>query len=267
MAHLHFGAAVPIVFRSFPSICGHSLGQPKTSLLLPDHLPGALKLILLAFNRRTHEELKSWCPTVEALQRQFAEKHPETPDALQTYRIVVRSRSARLFRWYLEERWRLLLFPDSLAASPAPSSSLSRAHSACSAPRSPPLASSSLQAATETAESGETADSTEADEREFRRLLSSTFFAYVDRRAFLASACLPDCQRPYLFLVDEKNKIQWCEHERFSEDKAFAATEIRRLLGLETAEPYGIEANTLNGESSIEERRVPLLTQREETKS
>ncbi|KEP60801.1 UNVERIFIED_CONTAM: hypothetical protein HHA_252480 [Hammondia hammondi] len=300
MAHLHFGAAVPVVFRHFPSVCGHSLSHPRTSLLLPDHLPGALKLILLSFNRRTFEELKTWRSTVHALQTQFAAKHPEAPEALQTYQVVLRSRAARPFGWFLEERWRLLLFPDLPAGSPSRSSQLStRQASDCSpqrVPQRPPshatpsLHSSSpprssprappptpleedelrppLSETLEAKETGEAAETGEAErEAQYRRLLSSTFFAYVDRRAFLAKACLPDCQRSYLFLVDEKNRIQWCEHERFSRDKSFAAEEIRHLLGLgETADAHAIEAAKRDSETALDARSVPLLTSREDAK-
>ncbi|RQX66685.1 hypothetical protein TGCAST_252480 [Toxoplasma gondii CAST] len=295
MAHLHFGAAVPVVFRLFPSVCGHSLSQPRTSLLLPDHLPGTLKLILLSFNRRTFEELKSWSSTLHSLQTQFAEKHPQSPEALQTYQVVLRSRAARPFGWFLEERWRLLLFPDLPAGSPSLSSPLSTgpASGCCPQrlshrlpsraapslpPSSPPWSGPRTRPPTpletdeqrlplaETKETGETGEAER--EAEYRRLLSSTFFAYVDRRAFLAKACLPDCQRPYLFLVDEKNRIQWCEHERFSEEKAFAAEEIRQLLGLgETVDARAIEAAKRDSETALEARSVPLLTSREDAKS
>ncbi|PFH31173.1 hypothetical protein BESB_030470 [Besnoitia besnoiti] len=246
MAHLHFGAAVPVVFRSFPSVRGHSLAQPRRTLALPDELPGALKLVLLAFNKKHHRELESWTPLLASLQEKFRARNPDSPGALKTYHIVLRSRSARLFSWYLEERWRLLLLPtppsSSSAASavpvsqaPSPAGASSGApHSAGTAAASVPSAFAAFSARSlSSAKCGEAlARPTEPSAAAYAAALNSTFFAYVDRRAFLARASLPDCQRPYLFLLDEKNKITWCEHEAFGADKALAVHEIHRLMDL-----------------------------------
>ncbi|PHJ25130.1 hypothetical protein CSUI_001017 [Cystoisospora suis] len=259
MAHMHLGGAVPLVFRRFPSIYGRSLAASPSSspILLPDQLPGALKLLLVCFTKKQHLELDTWLPHLRLLKRSFEARHQNT-DVFKAYRIVIRSRSARLVRRYLEDRWRILL--DPLPALPSSSSSPSVSSSSFSSTavgcsdqdtqgkelaeeaedQRPGERKDKEKKKKEENRDGGDSDEEEVEEEAMRKRgdeydvfsdPSCCYFSYLHKRQFLSEAYLPDCQRPYLFLVNEESKILWCEHEAFSPSKkTFGLQQIQDLL-------------------------------------
>lgn len=163
-----------------------------------------------------------------------------------------RSRSARLVSMYLEDRWRILLDP---LPPLSPSSSSSPAFSSFSTSIAVGSSDQDIQGKESEEEKekdrpGERKDKEkkkedshdeENPEEEAMRKTgdeydvfsdpSCCYFSYLHKRRFLSEAYLPDCQRPYLFLVNEESKILWCEHEAFSlSKKAFGFQQIQDLL-------------------------------------
>eukprot|EP00922_Rhytidocystis_sp_ex-Travisia-forbesii_P018025 GHVS01026845.1.p1 GENE.GHVS01026845.1~~GHVS01026845.1.p1 ORF type:complete len:336 (+),score=74.27 GHVS01026845.1:72-1079(+) len=122
MAHLHFGRAVPLVFRCFPTLpCRSSLTLRSTSspssfassvslsdrmTEFPGCLEGRLNLLIVGFRPSHWEEMKSWFPFARRLQKQLHDKHGQE-GLLKIYTVVFSPRVGGI-QWiqnFMRRKW------------------------------------------------------------------------------------------------------------------------------------------------------------------
>ncbi|CDI85668.1 hypothetical protein, conserved [Eimeria praecox] len=172
------------------------------------------------------------------------DKHKLDVSQVQSYRLVVRNRAGVLLRWWTDERLRF---------------AIGTGYSEPSVPGADEMAHifkrTRLRAGTETIDArgaidaavqaperakGESAEVSSKDQKHeeirlarLQATRSRTLVCFTDKSAFVDELQLADAQRVYIFLLDRKGEIAWCEHEQYSASKE---VEIRELLQLPKTE-------------------------------
>lgn len=231
MSHLHFGRAVPVTFRRFPSLlCHNLLGK---SVRVPYELEGRLSMLVVGFKTSHYKTMASWIPFASQLISGTPSKHNNKESVAQVYRLVIRQRSGLFFRWWTDERLRLAVGQDSLDNS-AVNSMLAmgedqkNSFGVDKAEEAPKL--TAPVGTQNTLHLSSAAESTESPVcPKFNCVLSRTLVSFTDKSAFIEALQLADAQRVYIFLVDKEGEIIWCEHGKHSLSKEI---ELRKILQL-----------------------------------
>nr|AET50455.1 hypothetical protein [Eimeria tenella] len=89
MSHLHFGRAVPIIFRRFPPlICRDLLGK---TVKVPQDLKGQLNLLVVGFKASHYKDMDSWISFARTLKKDLVKRRNIDDSQIETYRLVIRS--------------------------------------------------------------------------------------------------------------------------------------------------------------------------------
>lgn len=88
MSHMHFGRAVPVTFRRFPSLACHNL-LGKT-VRVPEDLEGRLNVLVVGFKASHYMGMNSWMPLANRLKKELLIKHKTDESLVQVYRLVIR---------------------------------------------------------------------------------------------------------------------------------------------------------------------------------
>lgn len=231
MSHIHFGRAVPIVFRRFPSIVCHNL--LGNTVRVPEDLEGQLNALVVGFKASHYACMNSWIPFVNRLAREVLARFKIGDPVLQVYRLVIRHRSGVVVRWWTDERLRLAVgYGDSELDGFTASKSLSRDEQLPFNTRNPVRSSATAALEQIPAQAGCSGE-TYRTSAKLRSVRSRTLVCFTDKSAFVEALQLADCQRVYVFLVDRQGGISWCEHEHYSPAKE---VELRDLLQLDGKE-------------------------------
>ncbi|CDJ63970.1 hypothetical protein, conserved [Eimeria necatrix] len=232
MSHLHFGRAVPIIFRRFPPlICRDLLGK---TVKVPQDLKGQLNLLVVGFKASHYKDMDSWISFARTLKKDLVKRRNIDDSQIETYRLVIRHPGGVLLRWWTDERLRFAVGRGDFV------------HDECETKKTTEEnegdGSTSLRPPEQTGngenESGAAGYATENMRLSaLQAVRSKTLVCFTNKNAFVESLQLADAQRAYIFLVDREGEISWCEHEHYSANKEIA---IRELLQLPTAEEQGL---------------------------
>ncbi|KAL8451804.1 hypothetical protein Emag_002599 [Eimeria magna] len=88
MSHLHFGRAIPILFRRFPSLLCHNLLGKK--LRVPEDLGGQLNVLVVGFRASHYSDIDSWMPFANQLKKELLERQQLEEPLVQVYRLIIR---------------------------------------------------------------------------------------------------------------------------------------------------------------------------------
>ncbi|CDJ51025.1 hypothetical protein, conserved [Eimeria brunetti] len=213
MSHMHFGRAVPITFRRFPTlICRNLLGR---TVKVPQDLQGQLNVLVVGFKASHYDDMNSWIPFASKLEKEIVNKHKLDASQVQSYRLVVRHRAGVLLRWWTDERLRFAIGTGYSETSPAKADNImggvEKKHLGAGkgGPGAPDEPQARITPEPERSSTGQIPE--EIRLSRLQKVRSQTLVCFTDKSAFVDALQLADAQRVYIFLLSKEGDIAWSE--------------------------------------------------------
>ncbi|KAL8275367.1 hypothetical protein Esti_000689 [Eimeria stiedai] len=233
MSHLHFGRAVPVAFRRFPSLLCHNLLGKK--LRVPEDLEGQLNVLVVGFKASHYPDMDSWMPFANQLKKELLMKQQLGESLVQVYRLIIRQRMGMLLRWWTDERLRFAVGDGRHDGSEEIKQALNQ-NSQQQFVKEEGEEKHIMIAGSEDVRHAPSLSATTPEAVRASRLKwvrSRTLVSFTSKSEFVEALQIADAQRVYVFLVNKEGRIAGCEHERHSLAKE---ENLREALNLRTAD-------------------------------